>query len=369
MTELHHIVAAIVAPLQQQGEEHGIQVCAYHRGQRIIDYASGTRNASGAAITPDTLTFCWSMTKGITALCIHILAERGQLEYDDLVCRYWPEFAQQGKQFITIRQFLAHTSGMCHMPQVSVAEMCDWDGMCERFAAMPPVYHPGETPAYHAISYGWLVGEVVRRVSGRSLTQFVQDEICAPLGISDLHIGLPAARVADCADLSYDNLPHPLNLDAVGADLMRTNPDTFANRADVRQACMPGINMLSSARALVQVYASLVGTGVNGVRLLPTRRVDMVRSVQRLSVDALVGFRMAMGLGYQLPDHTDPSSMSNRRGVFGHGGWGGSTAFADPDYDFAFVLTKTRMNHNIDITPVGMAVAQAVRAHVGIPER
>jgi CubicO group peptidase (beta-lactamase class C family) len=364
MNELHRIVETIVTPLQQQGEEHGIQVCAYHRGQRIIDYASSTTHPLGH----DSLIYCWSMTKGITALCIHILAERGQLAYDDLVCRYWPEFAQQGKQFITIRQFLAHTSGMCHMPQVSVSEMCDWDGMCDRFAAMAPVYHPGETPAYHAISYGWLLGEVVRRVSGYSLTQFVQTEICAPLGISDLHIGLPAARLADCADLSYDNLPHPLNLDAVGAELMRTNPDTFANRADVRQACMPGINMLSSARALAQVYAALVGTGVNGVRLLPTRRVDMLRTVQRLSMDALVGFRMAMGLGYQLPDHTDPSSMSTRRGVFGHGGWGGSTAFADPDYDFAFVLTKTRMNHNIDITPVGLAVAQAVRTHLGIPE-
>lgn len=369
MDALTQKVATIISDYHAKGQEHGIQVCAYHHGQRVLDYASGPRNASGTPVTPDTLIYCWSMTKGIAALCIHILAERGLLEYDDPVCRYWPEFAQQGKQYISIRQLLAHTSGMCHMPQVSVADMCDWDGMCTRFAAMAPVYHPGETPAYHAISYGWLVGEVVRRVSGRSLTQFVQEEICAPLGISDLHIGLPATRLADCADLYYDGLPHPLNLDAVGADLMRTNPDTFANRADVRQACMPGINMLSSARALVQVYASLVGTGVNGVRLLTTRRVDMVRSVQRLSVDALVGFRMAMGLGYQLPDHTDASTQSFRRGVFGHGGWGGSTAFADPDYDFAFVLTKTYMNHNMDITPVGMAVTQAVRAHLGIPER
>lgn len=367
MDELHRIVDNIVTTLQQQGEEHGIQICAYHHGQCVIDYSSSANEPP--SLSPDSLLFCWSMTKGITSLCIHILAERGLLEYDDLVCRYWPEFGQNGKHFISIRQLLAHTSGMCHMPQVTVGEMCDWDGMCHRFATMAPVYHPGEISAYHAISYGWLVGEVIRRVSGRTVTQFVQEEICTPLGITDLHIGLPASRLSDCANVSYDNLPHPLTMEAIGTEQMFTHPDAFANRDDVRQACIPAINMMSSARALAQVYASLVGDGIHGVRLLSPRRVDMLRTVQRLSLDNTVGFRLAMGLGFQLPDHHNvPKSMSNRRGIFGHGGWGGSTAFADPDYDFVFVITKTHMNHNANVTPVGLAVAQAVRSYLGIPE-
>lgn len=124
---------------------------------------------------------------------------------------------------------------------------------------------------------------------------------------------------------------------------------------------------MASARALATVYASLVGDGVNGVRLLSARRVDMVRSVQRSAVDATVAFKMLMGLGYQLPDYENPSPMSQRAGVFGHGGWGGSISFADPDQQFAFSITKTRMVTDIEPTPIGMVIADTIRHELGIP--
>jgi CubicO group peptidase (beta-lactamase class C family) len=368
MNELSQRVLETISEYQRAGAEYGIQVCAYHRGQVIVDVASGTRNLSGDVLDANTLVFGWSMTKGVTALAMHILVERGVIAYDDFVGRYWPEFAHGDKKYISIRQFLAHTSGMSEMPLVDDHEICDWDSMCTRFAAMTPTTHPGEIPAYHAISYGWLLGEVLRRADGRTLTQFVQDEICTPLGITNLHIGLPADRLNDCADLHYDGLPHPLRMKHVGSELMMRRPDMFANLPHVRTACMPGINMLTNARSLAAVYASLVGTGVHGVRLLTERRVDMVRSVQRLTFDGTTGFRMAMGLGYQLPDSVDDSAMSKRRGIFGHGGWGGSIAFADPEHEFAFALTKTNMNHNVDLLPINMVVAKAIRAHLGIPE-
>ena len=155
MNELTKQIAAIVADYQAQGAEYGIQVSVYHRGQQIVDYSGGTRNSAGDSLGADNLLYCWSMTKGLMALAMHIAAEKGTLDYDDLVCRYWPEFAQNGKKYISIRQFLAHTSGMADMPRVTTAEMCDWDGMCARFATMEPKTHPGESPAYHAISYGW----------------------------------------------------------------------------------------------------------------------------------------------------------------------------------------------------------------------
>jgi CubicO group peptidase (beta-lactamase class C family) len=368
MNELTQQIAAIVADYQAQGAEQGIQVSVYHHGQQIVDFSGGTRNSAGDSLGADNLIYCWSMTKGLMALAMHIAAEKGKLDYDDLVCRYWPEFAQNGKKYISIRQFLAHTSGMADMPRVTTDEICDWDGMCARFAAMAPKTHPGESPAYHAISYGWLLGEVLRRADGRTVTQYIQDEICAPLGIRDLHIGLPTDRYGDTAELRYDGLPHPLNHDHCGTIDMVNNPAAFANLRSVQSACMPSINMMTSARALSRVYASLVGAGVDGVRLLPSRRVDMLRSVQRLAIDGTAGFRMALGLGYQLPDYQEDSSMSRRCGVFGHGGWGGSSAFADPDYDLAFALTKTNMYH--DVAPVGISlvVGQAVRTHLGIPE-
>lgn len=368
MNELSQKVLSIINEYQRNGAEYGIQVCAYHRGKQVVDVTSGPKNQAGDALDADTLIFCWSMTKGVTALAMHILAERGVINYDDFVGRFWPEFAHGGKQYITIRQFLAHTSGMSEMPIVTDQEMSDWNAMCAHFATMSPISHPGETPAYHAISYGWLLGEVLRRADGRTLTQFVQDEICAPLGITNLHIGLPANRLHDCADLRYDGLPHPLRLEHVGSELMMRRPDMFANLPHVRMASMPGINMMTNARSLARVYASLVSTGADGVRLLPDRRVDMVRSVQRLTLDGTTGFRMAMGLGYQLPDSIDDSAMSRRRGIFGHGGWGGSIAFADPAQEFAFALTKTNMNHNLELLPINMVIAKAVRAHLGIPE-
>lgn len=361
-------IASVMQQYIDAGVEEGLQLCVYHRGQRILDLSAGVRNAAGDPLTADTLIFGWSMTKGITALAIHQLAERGLIAYDDPVCRYWPEFAQNGKRFISIRQFLTHTSGMQNMPAVSTSEMCDWDAMCTRFAAMAPLSYPGEVSAYHAISYGWLLGELVRRVDGRSIGTYVHDEICAPLGISDLHIGLPAHLHQTCAELSYDAKNAALNADHVGNQEVADAPHHFANRHDVREAAIPGANVMASARALATVYASLVGEGVNGVRLLSARRVDMLRSVQRSAVDGTVAFKMLFGLGYQLPDYENPSPMSHRTGVFGHGGWGGSISFADPDQQFAFSLTKTRMVTDIEPTPIGMVVANAIRTHLDIPE-
>jgi CubicO group peptidase (beta-lactamase class C family) len=362
-------IASILQQYIEQGIEEGLQLCVYHHGQRIVDLSAGVRNTAGDALTPDTLIFGWSMTKGITALAIHQLAERGLLAYDDPVCRYWPEFAQNGKRFISIRQLLTHTSGMQHMPHVSTEEICDWNAMCARFAAMAPQSYPGEVSAYHAISYGWLLGELIRRVDGRSIGTYVHDEICAPLGITDLYIGLPVARQHASADLSYDAKNAVLNADHVGNQQIADAPHLFANRHDVRAAAIPGANVMASARALATVYASLVGEGVNGIRLLSARRVDMLRSVQRSAIDGTVAFKMLFGLGYQLPDYENPSPMSHRTGVFGHGGWGGSMSFADPDQQFAFSLTKTRMVTDIEPLPIGMVVADAIRTELGIPSR
>jgi CubicO group peptidase (beta-lactamase class C family) len=208
----------------------------------------------------------------------------------------------------------------------------------------------------------------LRRATGKTVTQYVQDEICKPLGITNLHIGLPAERTIDTARLTFDGVHGSLNLDHCGTPEMVDNPALFANHPMVQQACMPSINMMTSARALATVYASLVGHGVNGVRLLTDRSVDHARSVQRYAIDATSQGVMVMGLGFQLPAYDTVSAMAQRRGVFGHGGWGGSISFADPEHDFAFALTKTRMVNSEDTLPVSLAVAQALRAELGIPE-
>ena len=361
------LVLAILNEYKSLGIEEGVQVAAYHHGKLILDLVSGTVTGINA-LRPDDMIYSWSMTKGITALAVHIAVQKNLLAYDDPVVRYWPEFGAHGKQHITLRHLLIHTAGLPNMPRVSVAEMCDWDLMCRHFAAMTPVSHPGEVPAYHAISYGWLVGEVLRRATGKTVTQYVQDEICVPLGITNLHIGLPKARAVDCARLTFDGVHGSLNEDHCGTPAMVENPALFANQANVQASCMPSINMMTSARALATVYASLVGHGVNGVRLLSDRTVDHARMVQRYAIDATSQGVMVMGLGFQLPAYDTVSAMAQRRGVFGHGGWGGSISFADPENDFAFALTKTRMVNSDETLPVSIAVARAVRAELGIPE-
>lgn len=364
---LQNRILAILADYKTKGIEEGIQVAAYHRGALVVDLCTSTVTGVNA-LRPDDLVFSWSMTKGITALAVHIAVQKNLLAYDDTVVRYWPEFGANGKRHITLRQLLSHTAGLPNMPRVSRSEMCDWELMCRRFAEMAPVSHPGEVPAYHAISYGWLVGEVLRRATKKTVTQYIQDEICAPLGIKDLHVGLPATRQQDTARLLFDGVHGSLNLDHCGTAEMVDNPALFANQRDVQTSCMPAINMMTSARALARVYASLVGQGVGSIRLLSERAVDQVRMVQRYAHDTTAQAVMVMGLGYQLPAYDTPSAMSQRRGVFGHGGWGGSISFADPDYEFAFALTKTRMVNSDDTVPVSMAVARAVRAELEIPE-
>ena len=366
-SQLHALVLNILNDYKAQGIEEGVQVAAYHQGKRVVDIVSGTITGINA-LRPDDMIYSWSMTKGITALAVHIAVQKNLLAYDDFVIRYWPEFGANGKQHITLRHLLIHTAGLPNMPRVSIAEMCNWQLMCRHFEEMEPLSHPGEVPAYHAISYGWLVGEVLRRATGKTVTQFVQDEICAPLGLTHLHIGLPAGRTVDTARLTFDGVHGSLNLDHCGTPEMVDNPAQFANHPMVQQACMPSINMMTSARALATVYAALVGHGVNGVRLLNERTVDHVRSVQRYAIDATSQGVMVMGLGFQLPAYDTLSAMTQRRGVFGHGGWGGSISFADPEHDFAFALTKTRMVNSDDTLPVSLAVAQAVRKELGIPE-
>lgn len=366
---LTHEVTEILRQYIDDGIESGLQLCVYHRGQRVVDVSVGTRNPAGDPLTPDTLIFGWSMTKGITALAIHQLAERGLIHYDDRVSRYWPEFATHGKEHISIRQILNHTSGMQSMPIVATEELCDWQAMCAHFEAMPPQTHPGEVGAYHALSYGWLLGEILFRVDGRRIGQYVQDEICTPLAINDLYIGVPPHRHAESAMLDYDDAIAVLQAHHVGNQVIADAPQVFANRRDIREAAIPGANIMASARALARVYAALTGSGVDGIRLLSSRRVDMLRSVQRSVVDATTNFKMVLGLGFQLPDYDTPSPMSQRSGVFGHGGWGGSISFADPDYELAFSLTKTRMVTATEPLPVGIVVGDCVRRHLQIPTR
>jgi CubicO group peptidase (beta-lactamase class C family) len=232
--------------------------------------------------------------------------------------------------------------------------------MMELFVEMTPITTPGKVHAYHGLTYGWPLGEIVRRIDGRAFARFVQEEICAPLGIKNLFFGVPAERAAQKTRLSHD-LDTTIPATSVTAD-----PVAMANHPSIQTASIPAANMMANARSIARFYASLIGEGVNGVRLLPPRRVTNATVVQRWGMDQTLERDMGFGLGYIL-GHSVPT-QSSRINAFGHDGWGGAAGFADPDYGLAVGFTKTRMTLNPQNPSTSLELMQTLRAGLQIPE-
>lgn len=360
-------VQQILDGLVASGRERGLQVAAYHRGRLVVDCWAGTADG-------DSLFTVFSVTKGIVATALHVLAERGQIDYDKPVAHYWPEFATQGKERATVRDALIHTAGVPQMPEgVTPEDLCDWDAMCARIAAQPPLWEPGSRTGYHAYTWGWIVGEVMRRADGRPPGQIVRDEVAAPLGIADsLFVGLAdsaSGRVVPLEDGGWRAGQEALPAEAMllrAIPLPVTPSPEVHNRPDVRRACIPAGGGIMSARAAARVYAALVGEGVDGVRLLSPERVAQVTALQTEEIDAALGMPVRKGLGYFLGNVMSP--MSSRVSAFGHPGVGGAIAFADPEHEFAFALTKSRLTVDGPGESPAYLAACAIREELGIPE-
>lgn len=344
------------------GREEGMQLSVYQDGHQIIDITRGTRDDAGTPLSPEDLVLVWSTSKGVTAAAIHLLVERGKLEYDDPICRYWPQFARNGKEGITVRHIMSHTAGIPNLPDdISLETMASWQAMMELFVDMIPISVPGKVAAYHGLTYGWPLGEIVRRIDGRPFPRYVQEEICAPLGIKSLFFGVPAEHATRKARLSHDLAETPEY--AHPAD----NPTALANDPLIQTACIPAANMMANARSIARFYASLVGTGVNGTRLLSPRRVTNMTMVQRWAMDqTLVGRDMGFGLGYILGGSVP--TMSSRQSCFGHDGYGGAIGFADPEHNLAVGFTKTRMTLDPANPSTSLELMHTIRTALGIPE-
>ncbi|MFN8541951.1 MAG: serine hydrolase domain-containing protein [Thermomicrobiales bacterium] len=348
MADPQATVQALLDELVARDEERGLQVAVYFQGEQVVDAWSGVADpATGRTVDGDTLFPVFSTTKGIVATVIHLLAERGIVEYDAPVARYWPEFAANGKAGITVRHALAHTAGVPQLPDgVTAADLCDWDATCRGIAALEPLWEPGTATGYHALSYGWILGEVARRADGRPFDQIVREEICAPLGIVDLFVGIPDAVEDRVAPMEVD--PHaapapPLPPDALAnrAIPLTVQPlADFINRPDTRRAVIPGGGGIMTARAIARHYAALTGDERDGTQLLPPARLRLATALQTEATDLVAGTAMRKALGYMLGMTGSP--RSTRASAFGHGGAGGSEGFSDPEHRLAFGLTKNR---------------------------
>ena len=368
MTEPQPRVQRLLDDLTAGGRETGLQLTAYLDGERVIDAWSGLADpATGRPVDGDTLFTVFSVSKGITATALHILAERGAIADDDPIARHWPQFARHGKEGILVRHALSHTAGVPQMPAgMPIAAFLDWPGMGERITDLTPLWPPGETLAYHAMTFGWIVGGVAERADGRPFARIVAEEIAGPLGLDGLYFGVPddaLDRVAtleatpELLALPQSRIPNVVPDGAIAAETM--------NSAPVRRACLPGYGMIANARSLARVYAALIGAGVDGIRLVSPERMRAATTLQVDAIDAGSGERGCFALGYGLggPD----SAAGPRRSAFGHSGYGGAHAFADPDCGLAAALTKNRLVAHDRGTGTTWEIFQEVRAALGIP--
>lgn len=354
-------------------DELGAAVTVLVDGAPVVDLWGGWADA--ARTRPwerDTLVNVWSTTKGPTALCAHILADRGLLDLDAPVASYWPEFAAAGKEDVRVRDLLAHRAGLAGLRERhSLADLYDWELTTSRLAATEPWWEPGTRSGYHALTYGFLVGEIVRRISGDLPGEFLRREVTGPLGI-DFTVGLPekeAGRVAELVTTKaspaqaafFAGLP-PVAVASLA------NPATgaaAANTAAWRAAEIPAANGHGTARAVAALYGILTGRGaLFGRRVLSEDAAERVREGQGSCRDLVLGggftheTEIALGVWLSGPN---ASYGPNPRAV-GHDGAGGSCGLADPEAGVALGYVMNRMGVGLADDPRKMALVESVYA-------
>ena len=374
---VHPEFVAIVEALRRilAGQPGGGAVCVYHRGDCVADVWGGSRDARGTPWDRDTMAPSFSTTKGVAATLVHVMVDRGLLDYDARVADYWPEFAQGGKGTITVRHVLAHQSGLYHIRQMidRADRMLDWRYMIRAIERAKPVHEPGTRTGYHGLTFGFLVGELVQRVTGKRFSDVVQDELVRPLGLDGMYIGAPLDQLHRAAELLHPSrtllgllrmglvgvgrrelgdlidLPAALVqrvLDGLGLGLdLPSILDAFAPRGigafdfgaeTTLRAAIPAANGLFTARSLARMYAALADGGtIDGLQLISRATLARATEVQAPVPGRLViPFDMRWRLGY----HGVLTNRGVPRHAFGHFGLGGSGAWADPSRRLAVAL-------------------------------
>jgi CubicO group peptidase (beta-lactamase class C family) len=359
---------AFAANFEQHGDV-GAAVCVYRRGEVVVDLWGGVADTeTGRAYGPDTLQLVFSTTKGLTAICAHLLSERGLLDIESPVARYWPEFAANGKDAITVAQLLSHTAGMAAIDEpTTVEEFLAWGPVIERLGAQSPNWDPGTARGYHAITFGNLVGEVIRRVSGVSPGRFVANDVAGPLEL-DFFVGLPEAeeaRVAPLIDFAATEEVSAFFTALLTPGTMThrafLNPPiliTTFNERPFHVAELPAVNGITTARSLAKLYASCVGD-VDGVRLLSSSTVESAIKEQYFGPDLVLVDRdpFPNALGFML---SEPLMPMIGPGSFGHPGLGGSLGFGHLGHEIGFGYVMNQcidFNGNTDPRTTGLSEA------------
>jgi CubicO group peptidase (beta-lactamase class C family) len=370
MDDLQRQVQEAIDRLVESGTERGVQVAVYRDGRQVVDAVAGVADpASGRPVDPGTVFYNFSVVKGATATIAHLLAERGLFGYDTPVAELWPEFAAHGKQAVTVRQVLDHTAGVPGIPlDTTIEDLCDWDKICAAIADTELWWEPGTKVGYHAYTFGYIVGEVVRRATGKPISQVLAEEVAGPLGVAgELWFGMPASGQHRLAPLEDEpgaaeqaaqmmaSLPPDLPMFKASPPELFPNA-AFGNRPDTLAADIPAGGK-TSARAIARMYAALLGE-VDGVRLLTPERLAEATAVSSSGTDEVFGMATTWGLGYAIGGPgADPQGAST---VFGLGGVGGSFACGDTASGVAWAVTKNRISSDFSTsTRLGQLITRS----------
>jgi CubicO group peptidase (beta-lactamase class C family) len=372
---------AFAANFDSHGEV-GAAFSAYVRGEKVVDLWGGMADAAtNRPYERDTLQMVFSTTKGATAICANQLIEQGLLDPDAPVAAYWPEFAQAGKEEIPVRMILCHQAGLPVIDEtLTLDETLSWDPVIAALEVQEPIWEPGTKHGYHAVTYGYLVGEVVRRITGQSLGAYFAEHVAAPLDL-EFWIGLPDEQYPRVAPLLGIELPNE-NVREMARQLLGQNTllgralsapsGVFSNEdgmldvvrwneARVLGAEIPAANGVCTARSLARMYAATIGE-VDGVRVLGEDQRK--RAVESLTTgpDQVMFFESKFGLGFMLSSAFSPYGGPNG---FGHAGAGGSVGFADPDVAVGFGYVMNQMTANLVGDPRTVGLTESLYEAVG----
>ena len=345
-------VEALFAQQISRNLHPGASLAVYRYGSPVLDLHGGMADVDlGKPVTEGTIFVLYSATKPLAAVCMHMLWERGKVDWDDPISKYWPGFAQNGKEGVTIRHLLSHQGGFPETPaELTWDKWRDWDAVVKAMEGATAIYQPGAVMAYHSRNFGWVIGELVQRIDGRPFSQFLREELTGPLGMVDTHVGLPPSLEDRVSKI------HAME------DCDRPEYPTVYNKPEVHQAVHPAGAGIAPARDLARFYAMMAAGGtLDGVQILKVETVAEVTALQVEGTDRTLGEHMRRSLGLVLADPRAGSSGGDPMRSFGHGGAGTSVGWADPDLGLAVAYITNGFRANTSNNPRLAAISQAVR--------
>lgn len=352
----------------EKHEENGAALAIVKDNQVVVDVWAGFRDeACTKPWQQDTLVNVWSVTKGVVAACVAMLVDRGLLDYQQKVSYYWPEFAQQGKSGVTVQQLLSHQAGLCGLEEGSeIDALYDVRSAAETLAAMPPLWPLDEGSGYHAFTIGCMLNELFIRTDGRSIKQFFEQELVAKLGL-DIHLGLPQDRADDLASivvaksLRENNDANAGKFENIAQQAAFSRPSVSPdapNTEQWQQAEIGAANGHSNARSLAKLYGILaVGGSINEQKVISSEAIEQATRIAITSKDLVLGEKVSWAAGFE---RNSSGLYGPCKDAYGHPGWGGSFAFADPDQKLGFSYTMNRMSSHLAGDPRNLALIKAL---------